>query len=212
MTIFDISMAVSSVMVAWPGTTIPVVEWEMLLSRGDIADVSRWTLGAHSGTHVDAPSHFLPGAPGLDGVPLDALVGPARVVELPDSVTSIHPEDVSAMGIAGVERVLFKTSNSRRRLDSPVFDETYVGLEAAAAQLLVEWGVRMIGTDYLSIEPFGRPTFAAHHVLLGAGVAIVEGLDLRAVEPGDYRVTVLPLRLEGAEAAPARAILEGPLP
>jgi|GEM_PF-39580 len=167
MTILDISMVVSAEMPAWPGTTVPSVEWEMLLTRGDIADVSRWTIGAHSGTHVDAPSHFLAGAPGLDGIPLDALVGRARVVDIPDTVATIGRADVAALRIDGVERILFRTSNSRLRLAKFTFDESYVGLEPEAASELVDAGVRLIGIDYLSIEPFGRDAFPAHRILLG---------------------------------------------
>ncbi len=208
MNIHDISMTVSPDMLYWPGTTVPGVEWEMLMSRGHIGDVSRWTLGAHNGTHLDAPSHFLPDAPGLDSVPLESLVGPAMVVELPDSVLSIRPEDLPWTEIASAERLLFQTSNSRHRLASSVFDEDYVGIEPEAARAMVSAGVRPVGIDYLSVEPFWREVFETHQVLLGAGVAVVEGLDLRDIRPGSYRLTILPLRLASAEAAPARAILE----
>lgn len=208
MTIHDISMTVSSDMIYWPGTATPSVEWEMLMSRGDIADVSRWTLGAHNGTHVDAPSHFLPDAAGLDSVSLEALVGPALVIELPDAVTTIRPQDVPWSEIDAADRLLFKTSNSGHRLARPSFDESYVGIEPETSRALVASGTRLVGIDYLSVEPFGREVFETHHVLLGAGVAVVEGLDLRGVQPGRYRLTILPLRLAEAEAAPARAILE----
>ena len=210
MAIHDISMTISPDMVSWPDTTVPTLDWEMRMSRGDIADVSRWTLGAHNGTHIDAPSHFLPGAPALESVTLESLVGPAIVVELPEDVTSISMTDVPWAHVGQHERLLFKTSNSRSRLASPEFDEGYVGIEPDAARGIVAAGVRLVGIDYLSVEPFGRTVFETHHVLLGAGITVVEGLDLRGVSPGRYRLTVLPLRLAGAEAAPARAILEGP--
>ncbi len=213
MTIQDVSMTASSDMVCWPGTTVPGVEWEIQMSRGDIGDGSRWTIGAHNGTHLDAPSHFLPDAPGLDGVPLEShesLVGPAMVVELPDRVVSIRPEDIPWSEIASAERLLCKTSNSRQRLGGSVFDEDYVGIEHEAASTLVEAGVWPVGIAYLSFEPFGRDAFETHHVPLGARVAVVEGLDLCGIGPGSYRLTVLPLHLAGAEAGPADAILEEP--
>lgn len=208
MAIHDISMAIAPDMLYWPDTTVPAVEWEMRMSRGDIADVSRWVLGAHNGTHVDAPSHFLAGAPGLESVTLESLVGPALVVDLDDDVVSIGAGDLPLAELRPGERLLFKTSNSRHRLESSSFDEGYVGIEPDAARAMVSAGVQLVGIDYLSIEPFGREVFESHHVLLGAGVTVVEGLDLRGIGPGRYRLTILPLHLMGAEAAPARAILE----
>lgn len=212
MKIHDISMTVSPDMVYWPDTTVPTVEWEMRMSSGDIGDVSRWVLGAHNGTHVDAPSHFLAGEPGLEAVTLESLVGPAVVVELPDEVRSITADDIPWSDVSPAERLLFKTSNSRQRLDGSRFDESYVGIEPDAARAIVAAGMKLVGIDYLSVETFGREVFETHHVLLGARVTIVEGLDLRDVEPGRYLLTILPLKLAGAEAAPARAILEEPDP
>lgn len=212
MAIRDISMTVSAGMLHWPDTTVPEVEWEMRLADGDIADVSRWVLGAHNGTHVDAPSHFLPGAPGLESVTLESLIGESVVIAIPGEVPSIHAEHIPWDDLAGVERLLFRTSNSDSRLDTTDFDETYVGIEPDAARRIVDAGIRLVGIDYLSVEPFGREVFETHHVLLGAGVSVVEGLDLRGIEPGRYRLTILPLHLTGAEAAPARAILEDESP
>jgi arylformamidase len=191
MQIIDVSVPVHPRMVTYPGD--PEVRFERVssIAGGAAANVSRLDFGVHSGTHVDAPVHFVDGAAGADALPLDVLVGPCVVVD---------GLDVAAVP-GGAERVLFKTANGRL-WDLDEFSEDYVKLDGAAARALVERGVRLVGIDYLSIGDE-----EVHHVLLEAGVVCVEGLDLRAVEPGGYRLVCAPLKLVGSDGAPARVLL-----
>lgn len=200
-------MEVRPGMIHWRATAEPAIEWEYRLDAGDPYDFSSWRLGSHNGTHVDAPSHFISGAAGVADLPIDDLVGSARVIDLPDRVLAIDRGVVADLDLVDVRRVLFRTSNSRHRLERPQFDTEYVALAGAGAEALVQAGIRTVGIDYLSIEQYGSAAPLAHLALLGAGVTVIEGCDLRAVVPGDYLLCCLPLRLVGSEAAPARAIL-----
>jgi arylformamidase len=178
------------------------------IAAGDPGNVSRWLIGSHTGTHVDAPAHFVEGAPTIESVPLDVLVGPAVVLDL-TSVASheIGPDDLLAAGLADDERVLLKTPNSTGALREPE-KSPWVGLSKEAAELLVERGVRLVGIDYLTIDsPDGETGWPVHHVLCGAGVAILEVIDLSDITAGRYTLASLPIKLVGSEAAPARAIL-----
>ena len=191
MQIIDVSVPVWPGMITYPGDPKVRLERVSSIADGDVANLSRLDLGVHSGTHVDAPLHFIEGAPGVEALPLDVLVGLCVVVD------GLEPAAVPR----GAERVLFKTPNSRL-WEREEFSEDFVKLDGQAARALVERGVRLVGIDYLSIGDE-----EAHHVLLEAGVVVVEGLDLREVEPGEYRLVCAPLKLEGAEGAPARVLL-----
>jgi arylformamidase len=178
------------------------------IANGDPGNVSRWLIGSHTGTHVDAPAHFVEGAATIEDVPLETLVGPALVLDL-TSVTSseIGPEDLIAAGLDDSERVLLKTPNSTGALREAE-KSPWVGLSEAAAELLVERGVRLVGIDYLTIAaPAGEVDWPVHQVLCGAGVAILEVIDLSDIAPGRYTLAALPLKLVGSEAAPARTVL-----
>ena len=191
MQIIDVSVPVRPGMITYPGDPEVRLERVSSIGAGDVVNLSRLDLGVHSGTHVDAPLHFLDGGRSVETLPLDVLVGPCVVVD------GLDPAAVPA----GAERVLFKTPNSRL-WERAEFSEDFVALDAEAARALVGRGVRLVGIDYLSIGDE-----EAHRVLLGAGVVAVEGLDLREVEPGEYRLVCAPLKLEGAEGAPARVLL-----
>ena len=187
-----------------PGPTREVAH---AIAQGHRSNSSYFRFGSHDGTHVDAPLHFIPDGTPVDQLPLDALVGPAQVIEMPG------PGHVTAAALAaiawppGTERALFKTRNSAR-WDEPAFYEDYAAVAPDAARWLVDRGVRLVGIDYLSIEAYDPAGAAATHTtLLGAGVVIVEGLDLRAVAPGAYTVMCLPLKFLGADGAPARVLL-----
>ena len=178
------------------------------IADGDPGNVSRWLIGSHTGTHVDAPAHFVEGATTIEDVPLETLVGPAVVLDL-TSVTSseIGPDDLIAAGLDDSERVLLKTPNSTGALREAE-KSPWVGLSEAAAELLVERGVRLVGIDYLTIDaPAGEVDWPVHHVLCGAGVAILEVIDLSDIAPGRYTLAALPIKLVGSEAAPARTVL-----
>ena len=177
------------------------------LAAGATCNVSRLDFGVHSGTHIDAPLHFIADAAGIEVTALDALIGDAYVVDATAVAGDIDGATLAGLAIpAGCERVLFKTANSRL-WDLDGFSENFVGVEEDAARELVRRGLRLVGIDYLSIAPFSNPA-PTHVALLEAGVVILEGLDLRQVEPGRYRLTCLPLLLEGSDGAPARTLLQ----
>ena len=202
----DISVPIYSGMVHWPDNPAVRIERIQDLSRGDAANVSKLELGAHTGTHMDAPRHFLADGAGLDELPLDATIGPARVIRIAHPQV-ILPEELEAHRLRAGERVLFRTRNSERCWGNDRFVEDFVYISAAAAQFLVQRQVRTVGIDYLSVGGYVHDGVETHRILLGAGIWLIEGLNLDAVEPGAYELVCLPLRVVGADGAPARAIL-----
>jgi arylformamidase len=210
MPIYDVSVALANDTPTYPGDPgIEITEWHSM-ERGDAANVSLLRFGAHTGTHVDAPAHFIPNAPGVKSLSLDVLIGKAQVIEVPDELRVIDEEFVKANCVHSVSRFLFKTRNSAFWNDcSAGFRADYTYIEPAAARTLVGLGAKLVGIDYLSVEAFKSASFDTHQALLSAGVVIVEGLDLREVSAGRYELICLPLRLcEGAgDGAPARAVL-----
>jgi arylformamidase len=197
--IHDVSIALRTGMVVYPGDPSMTITRVMSLAAGDIANVSRMDLGVHTGTHVDAPRHFFDDAPAAEALDLDVLVGPAEVVEV------TGPGDVGADAVpVNTERVLFKTRNSAAWSEEGFYQD-YASISPEAAKRLVESSVRVVGVDYLSVG-----SVETHETLLGAGVIAIEGLDLRAIEPGPYTLVCLPLKLADADGAPARVILIDP--
>jgi len=178
------------------------------MNKGDALDLSLYSFGSHTGTHVDAPLHFIKNGAPIDEVPLDTLAGPALVVNIDPSVIAITPADLDRTQWHGAKRILFRTRNSDNSwIIDPHFHRDFTYLTPEAAQLLIDNGVELVGIDYLSIEKFGAPRAETHLLLLGHNIPIVEGLDLRNIKPGDYDFVVLPLKIMGHEAAPARAML-----
>lgn len=207
MSVFDVSLAVGPDMMVWPGDPPVVVQEASRIARGDPANVSTLRLGTHTGTHVDPPCHFIDGAATVDEIPPDVFVGPAVVLDLGAVDREIVPRDLVALP-EGTERVLFRTRNSDLwARGERKFPDDYVALGLEGARWLVSRGVRLVGTDFLSIEKRGAPGHPVHVALLEAGVVIVEGLDLHAVDPGDYTFTCLPLRILDGDGGPARALL-----
>jgi arylformamidase len=211
MQIYDISVPiVPGETPVFPGD--PGIEVSSFLSieRGDAANVTALNFGAHTGTHVDAPAHFIEGAPKLQTLSLEAFAGEARVVEIERDALAVEERHVTDETIKGATRVLFKTRNSAFWADPRGrFREDFTYITPEAARALVSRGVRLVGIDYLSVEKFGSEGFETHIELLSNGVVIVEGLDLRAVEPGIYELVCLPLKVAAGsgDGAPARAIL-----
>lgn len=205
MGLYDISVPIRQGMPVWPGDPKVRVRKALALARGDPANVSALSLGAHTGTHVDAPSHFLADGVSVDRIPLELCVGPARVVEVPAPV-AIGPADLAPLPVRGCARLLLKTRNSAL-WQREGFQEDFVYVTEEGAFFLVGAGVRLLGVDYLSVEGYGVEGAPAHLALLRAGAFLLEGLDLSAVPPGDYELLCLPLRLVGADGAPARALL-----
>lgn len=202
--VIDISPVLRDPMPTYPSNPPYSIRTVRSVEDGERSTLSEITLGTHSGTHVDAPSHFIAGERPLEDMGLDPLVGPARVIEL-DVAESIGPGDLEPHLITRGERLLLKTRNSAL-WQRDGFDPDYVYLTADAAQYLAGLGIACLGVDYLSVGGKGNGV-EVHQALLGAGVLLIEGLDLSAAEPGEYDLVCLPLRLGGAEAAPARAIL-----
>ena len=202
----DISVPIYSGMVHWPDNPPVKIERIMDLAHGDAANVSKIELGAHTGTHMDAPRHFLAEGAGLDEMPLDASIGKARVINI-EHPQAILPAELEPHNLRAGERVLFRTRNSKRCWKDDRFFEDFVYISASAAQYLVERQVRTIGVDYLSVGGYVYDGVETHQILLSAGIWLIEGLNLSAVKPGIYELVCLPLRVTGADGAPARAIL-----
>ena len=207
MKIHDISLPVSESLVVWPGDPAIHITQPSHLDRGDLYTVSRLDLGAHSGTHVDAPAHFVRGGAGVDRLDLNLLVGPALVVHVPEAGV-LTPEVMESLSIPpGTERLLFRTRNSDRWASGEEgFWEDYVGVTDAGARWLLAQGVRLVGIDYLSVSTY-TDLVPPHQTLLGAGVIIVEGLNLSSIAPGVYQLVCLPIKLLNGDGAPARTIL-----
>lgn len=202
----DVSTPLKNGMVHWPGDPSFHIERAKDQAKGDVATVSKITMGVHTGTHMDAPLHFIQGGKTIDEMPLTATVGRARVIPIRDP-KSIKREELVDHLIGSRERILFKTQNSDHAWDSDKFDEDFVFISADAARYLVECGIVCVGVDYLSVGGFRVDGPETHHALLDAGVWIIEGLNLSGVEPGEYEMICLPLKLMGAEGAPARTII-----
>jgi arylformamidase len=210
MAIYDISVPLSATTPTYPNDpAIEIKSWSDL-GRGDHANVSLLHFGAHSGTHVDAPAHFMAGGLKVDALPLEKLLGEVTVVEVPIDVTAIDGDFVSHFCNQTTQRVLFKTRNSGFWNNPEVgFRTDYTYLEPGAARRLTEIGIQLVGIDYLSIEQYKSESFETHLILLSSGVVILEGVDLRNVSAGRYELICLPLRIAGGsgDGAPARAIL-----
>ncbi|OGN90508.1 MAG: arylformamidase [Chloroflexi bacterium RBG_13_48_17] len=202
----DITVPLRHAMVHWPGD--PPVEIVRIrdLDRGDGNTISQINMGSHTGTHMDAPAHFLRRGIGIDKMPLDATVGRARVIEILDA-ESIKPEELIGHKIRRGERILFKTCHAARVWQTNEFVKDFVFISAEAADFLVERGVKAVGVDYLSVGGFKRDGSRVHRTLLRGGIWIIEGLDLSRVRPGRYNLICLPLKIDRGDGAPARAIL-----
>jgi arylformamidase len=202
----DISVTLHDGMVHWPDNPPVRITRQLDISKGDAANVSMLSMGSHTGTHMDAPLHFVAGGRGLDEMDLEATIGPARVIEISDPV-SVKVSELEDQDIDAGNRVLFKTRNSNKRWVDRPFDEDFVYVSAGAAAHLVERGVRLVGVDYLSVGGFKSDGVETHTELLEAGIWIIEGLDLSGVSAGEYELICLPLKVLRSDGAPARAIL-----
>jgi arylformamidase len=207
--IFDVSLGVGPEMLTWPGDPPVEVDPAKRVSNGDGSNVSELRLGTHTGTHVDPPFHFIDGGATAEALDLTVLVGPALVADLRNAGDSITPDELEKLAIPdGTERILFRTPNSELWSKTPVrFPDSYTAMTPEGARWCAGRGIRLVGTDFLSIERKGAPGHPTHVALLEAGVIIVEGLDLSRVDPGAYELVVLPLKILGGDGAPARAIL-----
>ena len=207
----DISLPLGKDTLVWPGDPPIEVTPKLRIANGDAANVSELRMGTHSGTHVDPPVHFVEGAPAIDQLSLDRVVGPALVVDLREANGPIGPVELEGLGLGReVTRLLLRTSNSTLWRSLPVgFPDAYACLSPEGAKWIVQNGIELVGIDFLSIEARGATGHPVHHILLENGVVIVEGLDLGNVEPGTYTLVCVPLRVVDGDGGPARAVLIG---
>ena len=204
--ILDVSRPIFTGMAIYPRNPPVEIAPAKRIARGDSSNVSLLSLGSHTGTHVDAPLHMDDAGGGVDEVSLEAMIGPALVVDIPDDVRAIGASDLEQR-IGGHTRILLRSRNSARFAASGVFEEDFTYLAPDGAALLVDRGVRFVGVDALSVEQYHAGHHRSHDALLRAGVAVVEGLALENVAPGEYQVVCLPLRIRGCDGAPARVVL-----
>ena len=207
MAIYDITVPIRSSMPVYDGDPGVRIDAWSAFAKGDSSNVSMLNFGAHTGTHVDAPAHFIEGARKIDALSLDVLIGPARVIRVPDELKEITVEFLQRCDLTGIERLLFHTRNSGFWNEG--FRSDYTHLLPEAAQNLVQLGVKLVGTDYLSIEKFHSGHHKTHLALLSNNIVIVEGLSLADVPAGDYELICLPLKIAdgSGDGAPARAVL-----
>jgi arylformamidase len=205
MKVIDVSVPLDHTLATYPNNTPFTLEPIQRIARGDSSNVSTLHMSAHTGTHVDAPRHFFDKGMGTEALPLEMLMGRARVIEI-TSRAGITAEDLSRTDLSEDVRLLIKTHNSRL-WGAPDFHTDYVGVTASGAKHLISRGIKVLGVDYLSVEVFRTPGAPAHHALLGAGVIVIEGLNLVDVDPGVYEMFCLPLRIVGSDGAPARVVL-----
>ena len=178
------------------------------MRKGDGFTLSAYSMGAHSGTHIDAPMHFVRDGASIEKIPLEPLIGPARIIDIPDSVQAIDAKTLAGVNWKGAERVIFRTRSALHGwMHSPTFHKDFAYVAPDAAQQLADAGVKLVGVDYISAEQFGAAAPLTHRTLLGKGIPIVEGLELDSISAGDYDLIVLPIKVGGHEGAPARAIL-----
>jgi arylformamidase len=205
MKLIDVSVPIDTRLATYPGNTPFRLEAIKRIANGESSNVSTIHMSAHAGTHVDAPRHFFDAGGGVESLSLDMLCGRARVVEV-TTRRNITAEDLSGLDLREDVRLLLKTHNSRL-WGSPAFHEDFIGVTEGGARFLVDRGVKVLGVDYLSVEPFRTPGAPSHRVLLGGGTIVIEGLNLRDVDPGSYEMFCLPLLVVGADGAPARVVL-----
>jgi arylformamidase len=205
MKLIDVSVPLDQSLASYPNNLPFSLEAIKRIARGDSSNVSALHMSAHTGTHVDSPRHFYDEGTGTEALALEMLIGRARVIELRPR-GGVTAEDLAAVDLSEDVRVLIKTPNSKLWGD-PAFHQNYVGVTESGAKHLVEHGIKLVGVDYLSVEVFKTPGAPAHHILLGGGVIVIEGLNLRDVEPGVYDMICLPLKVVGSDGAPARVVL-----
>jgi arylformamidase len=193
----------------YPGDAPIRFEFLQHMDRGGKLTLSSFGLGAHTGTHVDAPMHFIKGGQTLDQIPLDRFIGPVRVIDCSANATAIDAAELNKHPWKGAKRIFFRTRNSRNGwMTDPTFHKDFTYVAPDAAQLLADAGVELVGIDYISLEQFGAPEPKAHRILLGRNIPVIEGLQLKDVRAGDYDLMLLPMRVIGHEAASARALLK----
>lgn len=207
MRIYDITQTIHNDMPVWPGDPEVKLEWLSRISEGGEVNLTQIHMCAHAGTHLDMPSHFIDNGETLDDLDLNVLIGTARVISVPPEVEVIDEVFLKKISLEGTVRILFKTSNSAFVKESTqTFHQHFVALDESGAKFLAQADCKLVGIDYMSIATFEEPA-RGHLPLLGAGIVVLEGINLEEVETGDYYLIALPMKLGGREGSPVRAIL-----
>lgn len=202
----DISVPLRDGMVHWPGDPECRITRVNKMEEGAVCNLTHLSMSAHTGTHMDAPRHFVADGLTMEQMPLEPVIGRCRVIEF-DVESQITADDLKDLRLLPGQRVLFKTRNSTRSWAMSEFDKDFISIRADAAQLLVDLKIMTLGVDYLSIGGYGKDVVETHQIMLGAGMWVIEGLNLAEVKPGYYDLICLPLKIEGADGAPCRAVL-----
>ncbi len=203
----DVTVPLRNQLPTWPGDPECHITKAEDMEEGAVCNLTHLNLSAHTTTHMDAPRHFIADGQTMEQMPLDAVIGPCRVIELPGVTDQITPADLEPLDLQTGERLLFKTRNSTRSWALDHFDRDFISIRADAARHLVECGIQTVGVDYLSISGFEKDVVETHQVILGANIWVIEGLNLADITPGDYELLCLPLKIQGADGAPCRALL-----
>ncbi|MEP9411545.1 MAG: cyclase family protein [Candidatus Brocadia sp.] len=206
MNFYDVTLTISDTLVTWPTDPAVSIRKTGLISHGNSCNVLELKLGSHCGTHIDAPYHFEENGIKIDRIPLDYLIGNATVFEIKNK-EKIDLEDLKLLQLRNCKRVIFKTVNSTYWKLSE-FKKDFVYITKEAASYLADCDVKLVGIDYLSVEKFQNKYADTHHVLLGKGIIIIEGLDLSNVKAGDYELIALPLKIKDGDGSPARVVLK----
>lgn len=208
MPIIDLTIPIREGMPVWAGDPAPRIRYKRSFEAGDRNNVTEATIGLHTGTHMDAPKHFIPGAGGMETLSLDTLIGPARVIEI-ENPDRVEAGELRGKNIEGASRFLIKTRNSASRWWEKPFDRAFCHMTEEAARLLLDAGMKLLGVDCLSVDGHAAAIADApvHNLLLPAGVVLLEGLNLSEAAPGDYELFALPALFEDRDGAPARAVL-----
>jgi arylformamidase len=206
MAIFDVSLTLKRGMLTYPGDPVFSIEHEFSIKKGDGFNLSVLSLTSHTGTHIDAPAHFIDEGTTIDSMPLDVMIGPGVVLDM-RGISAIDRRVLDQSALTDETRVLFKTDNSSK-LQEQVFNDNYTYITDDGADLLIERGVKLVGIDYLSVDKVDDEDAPVHHLLLSSGAFIVEGLDLLDAPVGPCRIYCLPLKIEGGDGAPARVLIE----
>tara|TARA_B100000676_G_C17657607_1_gene619797 strand:+ start:44 stop:700 length:657 start_codon:yes stop_codon:yes gene_type:complete len=208
MVFHDVSVTISEDLPVWPGDPSVSLKLTSSIARGDTANVTQIKMGAHTGTHIDAPYHFEPNGKTIDQLAINTLIGPCRVIEMLNIEGAIGPSALEKVDLDGATRILFKTKNSEWwGYGEKEFKKNYTYINEQGAEFLIARGVKLVGIDYLSVERYDSPDHATHHLLLRSQIVIIEGLNLNDVSMGDYELIALPLKLKGCDGGPARVIL-----
>jgi arylformamidase len=202
----DISVPLRDSMVQWPGDPVCRIERVRKMEQGDMCNLTHLSMSVHTGTHMDAPRHFLPDGITMEQMPMEPVIGRCRVIEF-DVEDQITADDLKNLRLLAGQRLLFKTRNSARSWTMKEFDKDFISIRSDAAQVLADLKIMTVGVDYMSIGGYGKDVVETHQIMLGAGIWVIEGLNLSEIKPGYYDLICLPVKIEGADGAPCRAVL-----